>query len=185
MLVLGFFVCGFQITLVGTHVPGYMQDRGLGGWSATIILSLIGLFNIAGTLGIGYLGTKYSKKKLLSALYFLRAVIICIFIFSPPSIYMAIFFGCTFGMLWLSTIPPTNGIVAQIFGTKYLSLLFGIVFLSHQLGAFAGAYLGGYYFDVYGSYDYAWYIAIALSIFATIVHLPIDEKPIERNLKPV
>ena len=121
LLVLGFFVCGFQITLVGTHVPGYMQDRGLGGWSATIILSLIGLFNIAGTLGIGYLGTKYSKKKLLSALYFLRAVIICIFIFSPPSIYMAIFFGCTFGMLWLSTIPPTNGIVAQIFGTKYLS----------------------------------------------------------------
>ena len=158
-----------------------MQDRGLGGWSATIILSLIGLFNIAGTLGIGYLGTKYSKKKLLSALYFLRAVIICIFIFSPPSIYMAIFFGCTFGMLWLSTIPPTNGIVAQIFGTKYLSLLFGIVFLSHQLGAFAGAYLGGYYFDMYGSYDYAWYIAIALSIFATLVHLPIDEKPIERS----
>jgi MFS family permease len=185
LLVLGFFVCGFQITLVGTHVPGYMQDRGLGGWSATIILSLIGLFNIAGTLGIGYLGTKYSKKKLLSALYFLRAVIICVFIFSPPSIYMAIFFGCTFGMLWLSTIPPTNGIVAQIFGTKYLSLLFGIVFFSHQLGAFAGAYLGGYYFDVYGSYDYAWYIAIALSIFATLVHLPIDEKPIERTVQTI
>ena len=181
----GFFVCGFQITMVATHVPGYMQDRGLGGWSATIILSLIGLFNIAGTLGIGYLGTKYSKKKLLSALYFLRAVIICVFIFSPPSIYMAIFFGCTFGMLWLSTIPPTNGIVAQIFGTKYLSLLFGIVFFSHQLGAFAGAYLGGYYFDVYGSYDYAWYIAIALSIFATLVHLPIDEKPIERTVQTI
>ena len=181
LLVLGFFVCGFQITLVGTHVPGYMQERGLGGWSATIILSLIGLFNIVGTLGMGYLGTKYSKKKLLSILYALRAIVICIFIFSPPSIYMAIFFGCTFGVLWLSTIPPTNGIVAQIFGTKYLSLLFGIVFLSHQLGAFAGAYLGGYYFDLYGSYDYAWYIAIALSIFATLVHLPIDEKPIIRS----
>ena len=181
LLVLGFFVCGFQITLVGTHIPGYMQDRGLGGWSATIILSLIGLFNIVGTLGMGYLGTKYSKKKLLSVLYALRAIVICIFIFSPPSIYMAIFFGCTFGVLWLSTVPPTNGIVAQIFGTKYLSLLFGIVFLSHQLGAFAGAYLGGYYFDLYGSYDYAWYIAIALSIFATLVHLPIDEKPIIRS----
>ncbi len=180
LLVLGFFVCGFQITLVGTHVPGYMQDRGLGGWTATIILSLIGLFNIIGTLGIGYLGTKYSKKILLSFLYFLRAVIIAIFIFSPPSIYMSIFFGITFGLLWLSTVPPTNGIVAQIFGTKYLSTLFGIVFFSHQLGAFAGSFLGGYFYDLYGSYDYAWYIAIALSIFATLVHLPIDEKPIAR-----
>ena len=180
LLVLGFFVCGFQITLVGTHIPGYMQDRGLGGWSATIILALIGLFNIVGTLGIGYLGTKYSKKILLSLLYFFRAIIISIFIFLPPSIYSAIFFGITFGMLWLSTVPPTNGIVAQIFGTKYLSTLFGIVFLSHQFGAFAGAFLGGYFFDLYGSYDYAWYIAIALSLFATLVHLPIDEKPIVR-----
>ena len=183
LLVAGFFVCGFQITLVGTHVPGYMQDRGLGGWTATIILSLIGLFNIIGTLGIGYLGTKYSKKILLSILYFLRAVIIAIFIFSPPSIYMSIFFGITFGLLWLSTVPPTNGIVAQIFGTKYLSTLFGIVFFSHQLGAFAGSFLGGLFYDLYGSYDYAWYIAIALSLFATLVHLPIDEKPIDRKLQ--
>ena len=180
LLITGFFVCGFQITLVGTHIPGYMQDRGLGGWSATIILALIGLFNIVGTLGMGYLGTKYSKKKLLSILYFLRGIIICIFIFLPPSFYTSIFFGITFGVLWLSTVPPTNGIVAQIFGTKYLSTLFGIVFLSHQIGAFAGAYLGGYFYDIYGSYDYAWYIAIALSIFATAVHLPIDEKPIAR-----
>ena len=180
LLVAGFFVCGFQITLVGTHVPGYMQDRGLGGWTATIILSLIGLFNIIGTLGIGYLGTKYSKKILLSILYFLRAVIIAIFIFSPPSMYMSIFFGVTFGLLWLSTVPPTNGIVAQIFGTKYLSSLFGIVFLSHQIGAFFGSFLGGYFYDLYGSYDYAWYIAIALSAFAALVHLPIDEKPIVR-----
>jgi len=176
----GFFVCGFQITMVATHIPGYMQDKGLGGWSATIILALIGLFNIVGTLGMGYLGTKYSKKLLLSILYFSRAVVICIFIFLPPSIYTAIFFGITFGMLWLSTVPPTNGIVAQIFGTKYLSTLFGIVFLSHQFGAFAGAFLGGYFYDVFGSYDYAWYIAIALSIFATLIHLPIDEKPIVR-----
>jgi MFS family permease len=180
LLVAGFFVCGFQITLVGTHIPGYMQDRGLGGWSATIILALIGLFNIIGTLGMGYLGTKYSKKILLSILYFLRAIVISIFIFLPPSIYTAIFFGVTFGVLWLSTVPPTNGIVAQIFGTKYLSTLFGIVFLSHQFGAFAGAFLGGYFFDLFGSYDYAWYIAIALSLFATLIHLPIDEKPIVR-----
>ena len=177
----GFFVCGFQITMVATHIPGYMQDKGLGGWSATIILALIGLFNIVGTLGMGYLGTKYSKKMLLSILYFSRAVVICIFIFLPPSIYTAIFFGITFGMLWLSTVPPTNGIVAQIFGTKYLSTLFGIVFLSHQFGAFAGAFLGGYFYDLFGSYDYAWYIAIVLSLFATLIHLPIDEKPIVRT----
>ena len=177
----GFFVCGFQITMVATHIPGYMQDKGLGGWSATIILALIGLFNIVGTLGMGYLATKYSKKILLSILYFSRAVVICIFIFLPPSIYTAIFFGITFGMLWLSTVPPTNGIVAQIFGTKYLSTLFGIVFLSHQFGAFAGAFLGGYFYDLFGSYDYAWYIAIVLSLFATLIHLPIDEKPIVRT----
>ena len=180
LLVLGFFVCGFQITLVGTHIPGYMQDRGMGGWSATIILALIGFFNIFGTLGMGYLGTRYKKKNLLSILYFLRAVSICIFIFSPPSMLNSIIFGVTFGLLWLSTVPPTNGIVAQIFGTKYLSTLFGIVFLCHQFGAFAGAFLGGYFFDNYGSYDYAWYMAIALSIFATIVHYPIDERRIER-----
>ena len=181
LLLSGFFVCGFQITLVGTHIPGYMQDRGMDGWPATIILALIGLFNIVGTLGMGYLGTKYSKKILLSLLYTSRAVIISIFIFSPPSLGMSIFFGITFGMVWLSTVPPTNGIVAQIFGTKYLSTLFGIVFLSHQVGSFLGAFLGGYFYDLYGSYDYSWYLAIALSAFAALVHLPIDERPIVRS----
>ena len=185
LLVLGFFVCGFQITLVGTHVPGYMQDRGMDGWSATIILALIGLFNIFGTLGMGYLGTKYKKKNLLSILYALRAVSICVFIFSPPSLINSIIFGITFGLLWLSTVPPTNGIVAQIFGTNYLSTLFGIVFLCHQIGGFAGAYLGGYFYDNYGSYDYAWYIAIVLSIFATLVHYPINENHIIRKLEQI
>ena len=180
LLVLGFFVCGFQITLVSTHIPGYMQERGMDGWSATIILALIGFFNIFGTLGMGYLGTKYKKKNLLSILYTLRAISIFIFIFSPPSMLNSIIFGITFGLLWLSTVPPTNGIVAQIFGTKYLSSLFGIVFFSHQLGAFAGAFLGGYFYDLYGSYDYAWYTAICLSLFATIVHLPINEEPLKR-----
>ena len=180
LLVLGFFVCCFQITLVGTHIPGYMQDRGMAGWSATIILALIGFFNIFGTLGMGYLGTKYKKKNLLSILYSLRALSICFFIFSPPSMLNSIIFGVTFGLLWLSTVPPTNGIVAQIFGTKYLSTLFGIVFLCHQFGAFAGAFLGGYFFDTFGSYDYAWYMAIGLSIFATFVHYPIDETRLVR-----
>ena len=185
LLVLGFFVCGFQITLVGTHVPGYMQDRGMAGWSATIILALIGFFNIFGTLGMGFLGTKYKKKNLLCILYALRAVSICVFIFSPPSLLNSIIFGITFGLLWLSTVPPTNGIVAQIFGTKYLSTLFGIVFLCHQFGAFAGAFLGGYFYDLYGSYDFAWYMAIALSIFATIVHYPINEDRLVRVNKSI
>ena len=130
---------------------------------------------------MGYLGTKYSKKILLSILYFSRAVIIALFIFLPVSMLTSIIFGIVFGMLWLSTVPPTNGIVAQIFGTQYLSSLFGIVFFSHQVGSFFGAYLGGYFYDLYGSYDYAWYISIALSIFATLGHLPIDENPIVRE----
>ena len=162
-----------------------MQERGMGGWSATIILALIGFFNIFGTLGMGYLGTKYKKKNLLCILYALRAISICIFIFSPPSLINSIIFGITFGLLWLSTVPPTNGIVAQIFGTKYLSTLFGIVFLCHQFGAFAGAFLGGYFYDVYGSYDYAWYMAIALSIFATAIHFPIDERRLVRVDKSI
>ncbi len=181
LLVAGFFVCGFQITLVATHIPGYMQEKGLSDWSAPIILALIGFFNIIGTLGMGYLGTKHSKKILLSLLYFFRAIIISLFVFLPISNLTTILFGITFGMLWLSTVPPTNGIVAQIFGTKYLSTLFGIVFFSHQIGSFFGAYLGGYFYDLHGSYDYAWYISILLSIFATLVHLPIDENRLERS----
>ena len=181
LLVAGFFVCGFQITLVATHLPGYIQQRGLPDWTAAAILSLIGLFNIVGTLGMGYLSTKYSKKILLSILYFSRGVILILFIFTPPSVYMALTFGVVFGMLWLATVPPTNGIVAQIFGTKYLTTLFGIVFFSHQAGSFLGAYLGGYFYDQFGNYDYAWYLSILLSIFAGLVHLPIDENPVVRG----
>ena len=181
LLVSGFFVCGFQITLVATHIPGYIQQKGLPDWTAAAILALIGLFNIFGTLGMGYLASKYSKKILLSILYFSRAVILVLFLFRPSSIYTALGFGILFGILWLATIPPTNGIVAQIFGTKYLATLFGIVFFSHQIGSFLGAYLGGYFYDTFGSYDYAWYLSILLSFFAGFVHLPIDEKPIVRT----
>ena len=180
LLVSGFFVCGFQITLVATHIPGYIQQKGLPDWTAAAILALIGLFNIFGTLGMGYLASKYSKKILLSALYFLRAVVLVLFLFLPSSTFTALGFGVLFGILWLATIPPTNGIVAQIFGTKYLATLFGIVFFSHQVGSFLGAYLGGYFYDNFGSYDYAWYLSVLLSIFAGFVHLPIDEKPIIR-----
>ncbi|MBL6857618.1 MAG: MFS transporter [Pelagibacteraceae bacterium] len=180
LLVAGFFVCGFQITLVATHIPGYIQQKGLPDWTAAAILALIGFFNIFGTIGMGFLASKYSKKILLSILYFSRGIILILFLFLPASTFTALAFGVLFGILWLATIPPTNGIVAQIFGTKYLATLFGIVFFSHQVGSFLGAYLGGYFFDTYGSYDYAWYLSIILSAFAGFVHLPIDEKPILR-----
>jgi len=180
LLVAGFFVCGFHITLVGTHVPTYVIDRGLESWTAAAILSLIGLFNIFGSLFSGYLSTKMSKKIILSAIYTLRGISIILFIFLPASNINAFIFGASFGFLWLSTVPATSGIVAHIFGTKYLGLLYGIVFLSHQIGSFFGAYLGGLFHDLYGSYDYAWYLAIALSVFAALIHLPIKEQPVLR-----
>ena len=179
-LTLGFFVCGWHIALVATHIPTYVNDRGLPDWCAATILALIGLFNMVGTITTGYLSTRFSKKKILSAIYLLRGVSIMYFIFLPPSVFNAIVFGITFGFLWLATVPPTNGIVGHIFGTKYIGLLYGFVFLSHQVGSFLGAYLGGLFYDMYGNFDYAWYVSIALSIFAGIIHLPIKEKAIER-----
>ena len=183
LLVSGFFVCGFHITLVGTHVPKYVIDRGLEDWTAAAILSLIGLFNIFGSLLSGYLSTKMSKKIILSAIYILRGISIVLFIFLPASNISAFIFGASFGFLWLSTVPATSGIVAHLFGTKYLGMLYGIVFLSHQVGSFFGAYLGGLFYDLYGSYDYAWYLAIALSIFAGLIHLPIREQAVDRLQK--
>ena len=180
-LMAGFFVCGFQITLVATHIPKYVIERGLEAWTGPAILSLIGLFNIFGTLTMGYLADKYSKKILLSGLYFLRGIIIILFLFLPSSSFLAIGFGVCFGFLWLATIPATFGIVAQVFGTRHLSMLSGLIFFSHQLGSFSGAFLGGYFFDNFGSYDYAWYLSILLSLFAALMHLPIDERPLKRT----
>ena len=179
-LTLGFFVCGWHITLVATHIPEYLNDKGLPGWCAATLLSMIGLFNIFGTLTSGYLSTKYPKKLILSFIYLMRGVVITLFIFLPPSPTLAVLFGITFGFLWLATVPPTAGIVGSIFGTKYMGLLYGIVFLSHQVGSFFGAYLGGVFKEVYGSYDYAWYVSIALSIFAGLIHLPINENQVKR-----
>ena len=179
-LTLGFFVCGWHIALVATHIPMHIRDKGLEDWTATAILALIGLFNVFGTLSSGYLSTKISKKKLLSAIYLLRGVSLIYFVFMPPSVANALIFGITFGYLLLATVPPTNGIVGHIFGTKYITLLYGFVFLSHQIGSFLGAYLGGLFHDLYGSLNYAWYISIALSLFAGLIHLPIKEKAIER-----
>ena len=183
LLTSGFFVCGFHITLVGTHVPKYVIDRGLEDWTAAMILSLIGFFNIIGSLLSGYLSAKRSKKIILSGIYFLRGISIILFIFTPASNISAFLFGASFGILWLSTVPATVGIVAHIFGTRFLGLLYGLVFLSHQIGSFFGAYLGGLFYDMHGSYDYAWYLAIALSIFAGLIHLPIREQAIDRLQK--
>ena len=180
-LTLGFFVCGWHIALVATHIPTYMADKGLPDWTPAMVLALIGIFNMAGTITSGYLATRYSKKKILSAIYLLRGVSIIYFIFLPPSIFNSVIFGVTFGFLWLSTVPPTNGIVAHIFGTKYVGLLYGIVFVSHQIGSFLGAYLGGVFYELNGNFDYAWYGSIALSLFAGLIHLPIGEKAIERT----
>ncbi len=180
-LTLGFFVCGWHIALVATHIPTYMADKGLPDWTPAMVLALIGVFNMAGTITSGYLATRYSKKKILSAIYLLRGVSIIYFIFLPPSIFNSVVFGVTFGFLWLSTVPPTNGIVAHIFGTKYVGLLYGIVFVSHQIGSFLGAYLGGVFYELNGNFDYAWYGSIALSLFAGLIHLPIVEKSIERT----
>ncbi len=180
-LTLGFFVCGWHIALVATHIPKYMMDKGMPDWTAAMILALVGVFNMIGTLGSGYLATRYSKKKVLSAIYLLRGVSLIYFLFLPPSIFNSVVFGVTFGLLWLSTVPPTNGLVGHIFGTKHLGLLYGIVFVSHQIGSFLGAYLGGVFYEMYGNFDYAWYASIALSIFAGVIHLPIIEKTIERT----
>ena len=180
-LTLGFFVCGWHIALVATHIPTYMADKGLPDWTPAMVLALIGVFNMAGTITSGYLATRYSKKKILSAIYLLRGVSIIYFIFLPPSIFNSVVFGVTFGFLWLSTVPPTNGIVAHIFGTKYVGLLYGLFFVSHQIGSFLGAYLGGVFYELNGNFDYAWYGSIALSIFAGLIHLPIVEKAIERT----
>ena len=163
--------------------PKYVIDRGLEDWTAAMILSLIGFFNIIGSLLSGYLSAKRSKKIILSGIYFLRGISICLFIFTPPSTINSIIFGASFGILWLSTVPATVGIVAHIFGTRFLGLLYGLVFLSHQIGSFFGAYLGGLFYDMHGSYDYAWYLAIALSIFAGLIHLPIKEQAIDRLQK--
>ena len=179
-LTLGFFVCGWHIALVATHIPTYMMDKGLPDWTAAMILALIGVFNMVGTITSGYLSTRFSKKKILSAIYLLRGISIIYFIFLPPSVFNSVIFGITFGFLWLSTVPPTNGIVGHIFGTKYVGLLYGIVFVSHQIGSFLGAYLGGVFYEMNGNFDYAWYGSIALSIFAGLIHLPIKEKAIER-----
>ncbi len=177
----GFFVCGFQISFIAVHFPAFLQDAGFSATTGATAIALIGFFNIIGTYGCGVLGGRYSKKYLLSSLYFLRAVLVAVFLMLPVTELTVLVFASVMGVLWLGTVPLTSGLVAQIFGVRYMSTLFGIVFFSHQLGSFIGVWWGGWSFDNTGSYDQVWMASIALGIAAGLLHLPIAESP----LRPV
>ena len=182
LLMAGYFVCGFQVVFIGVHMPSYLKDKGLSPQVASYALALIGLFNVFGTYAAGVLGQKMPKKNILVFIYFARAVAISLFLLvplTPASVYV---FSSVMGLLWLSTIPPTNATVAQIFGVAHLSMLGGFVFFSHQIGSFAGVWLGGYLYDRTGSYNIVWYIAIALGVAAALVNLPVKESAIVRPM---
>ncbi|WP_180065657.1 MULTISPECIES: MFS transporter [unclassified Acinetobacter] len=177
-LALGFFVCGFQVVFIGIHLPGYLIDHGFNATTGTIFLALVGLFNIVGTYTAGWLGGKYSKPKLLMGLYGLRGIAIIAFLLLPLSTWTIYAFGVIMGLLWLSTVPLTNGIVANMFGVKYLSMLSGIVFFTHQVGSFFGGWLGGVNHDMTGNYNAIWIFSIVLSIFGVLVHFMVNEESV-------
>lgn len=176
LLTAGFFVCGFHVAYIAVHLPSFVVDIGLTAETGAWALGLVGLFNVIGSLMAGFLGGRFPKKYLLSGLYFGRAVVMAGFVLLPPSELLVYVFAGTMGLLWLSTVPLTSGLVADIFGPRYMSMLFGIVFLSHQIGGFLGAWLGGYVFDATGSYDIVWWISVGLGVFSGIVHWPIREQ---------
>ena len=180
LLMVGYFVCGFQVVFIGVHMPSYLKDKGLSPQVAGYALALIGLFNVFGTYIAGSLGQRIAKKKILATIYLSRAVVISIFLMAPLSPASVYIFSSVMGLLWLSTVPPTNAMVAQIFGIRHLSMLSGFVFFSHQIGSFMGVWLGGYLYDRTGSYDIVWYIAIGLGVMAALVNLPVRETPIDR-----
>ncbi|CAI8858085.1 MULTISPECIES: MFS transporter [Pseudomonas] len=180
LLALGFFVCGFQVVFIGVHLPAYLVDQHLPATIGTTVLALVGLFNIVGTYTAGWLGGRMSKPRLLTALYLLRAVVIVLFLWAPITPFSAYLFGIAMGLLWLSTVPLTNGTVATLFGVRNLSMLGGIVFLFHQLGAFLGGWLGGVVYDQTGNYDLVWQISILLSLLAAALNWPVRERPVAR-----
>ena len=179
-LTAGFFVCGWHVAFIAVHLPAYLADGGLSTEIAAWCLALVGLCNVIGSYVAGVLGGRFSKRYCLSALYAARSVLILAFIALPLSAASALTFSALIGLLWLSTVPLTSGLVAQIFGPRYMATLFGIVFLSHQIGSFLGIWLGGYLYDAYGSYDVIWWLSIALGLVAALLHWPIDERAVPR-----
>ena len=184
LLMAGYFVCGFQVVFIGVHMPSYLKDKGLSPQVASYALALIGLFNVFGTYAAGVLGQRLAKRKILAFIYLARAVAISLFLLAPLTPLSVYVFASVMGLLWLSTVPVTNALVAQIFGVAHLSMLSGFVFFSHQIGSFLGAWLGGYLYDKTGSYDTVWYIAIALGVAAALINLPIREVAITRSPQP-
>ena len=180
LLALGFFVCGFQVVFIGVHLPAYLVDQHLPALVGTTVLALVGLFNVFGTYIAGWLGGRMSKPRLLTALYLLRTAVIVAFVYSPLTVWSAYAFGVAMGLLWLSTVPLTNGTVATLFGVRNLSMLGGIVFFFHQIGSFLGGWLGGYVYDKTGSYDLIWQISIGLGLVAAVLNWPVREQPVAR-----
>jgi MFS family permease len=180
LLVLGFFTCGFQLAFITVHLPSYLIDRGLsaeiGGWT----LAIIGVFNIVGSLGAGWLSNRMPKRYLLSAIYFIRAAAIVAFIILPASPFATLVFGAVTGLMWLSTVPPTSALVAVMFGTRWLAMLFGFAFFSHQVGGFLGVLIGGIAFERTGSYDLVWWLSVLFGVLSAVINLPIVEKPVAR-----
>ncbi|MFM7972870.1 MAG: MFS transporter [Betaproteobacteria bacterium] len=179
-LMAGYFVCGFQVVFIGVHLPSYLKDQGMGPDVAATALALIGLFNVVGTYGSGVLGQILPRKWILSSIYGLRSVAIVLFLWAPLTTTSVYLFASVMGLLWLSTVPPTNAVIAQIFGVRYLSMLGGFVFLSHQVGSFLGVWMGGLLYDATGAYDLVWWIAVALGVFAALANVPVRDAPIAR-----
>ncbi len=181
LLVLGFFTCGFQLAFITAHLPAYLKDAGLsaavGGWT----LAVIGLANAFGSLGSGWLSTRMSKRWLLAWIYFGRSVAIAAFILLPASPASSIVFGISIGLLWLSTVPPTSSLVMLMFGTRYMAMLYGFAFFSHQVGGFLGVWLGGELYEIYGNYSLVWWLSIALGVVSALINLPIKERPVDRG----
>jgi MFS family permease len=180
LLTAGYFVCGYQVMFLGTHLPNFISEAGQDPWVGATALSLIGLFNIIGTMTWGALGGRFRMKYLLTSIYLLRSAVLAVYIMLPITATSTYIFAAAIGLLWLATVPLTSGLVARIFGLRYMATLTGLVFFSHQLGSFAGAWLGGLFFETTGSYDTIWWVGIALGLIAAALHFPIDDKPVAR-----
>ena len=181
LVMAGYFVCGFQVVFIGVHLPSYLTDHGLSPDVPTTALALVGLFNVIGTYTAGELGQRFPRRYILSAIYLLRSVCITLFLLAPLTPWSVYIFASAMGVLWLSTVPPTNAVIAQIFGVQYMSMLSGFVFLSHQVGSFLGSWMGGWLYGLQGNYNVVWGICIALGVFAALINLPVKESPIVRT----